>query len=231
MRLITFFVCFIVLFACSSPKKEQAIDHANRSMELPAVVDSELEKFQHKSLFCVIDSSTISDTTLLEIDQELVAVLSSKLFKDDNFESSNFYIEQYMSQTETEEDSLFQFEGTCYAMGRMQVNDSVFALFWKLDYSSETNSESNEGILVFATYFVNNKVSKCFQVAKIEEGERFDDEYSFEVSQQTKFFNGTEFTTEYIANLLDKNKKVEENIAERFVYRFENDVWTKSKIQ
>lgn len=223
--------CLILLSACHSDKEKNGTNtNSQRTENLPSVVFDNLKKFQEKSNFCVIDTITIRDTLAEQISQDLVAVLAMNLFSDENYRDSKYYIHRFLNQAEEQPDSLQEFESECYAMGKMQVNDSLFALFWRLNYASSNQREKSDGMLVFASYFNNNRLQKCLQIAKMEEGERPEEELTFDVVQQSRFFNGTEFQTEYISHLWGAAKKLEELTQEKFIYKLVDNSWQKTKI-
>jgi len=231
MKIQLFFSCLLLLVSCHSNNDTKGKnDVPHKTEQLPEVVSENLSKFQEKSSFCIIDTITIKDTLAERISQELVAALALHLFNDENYGDSKYYIQRFLNQTEEQPDSLQEFESECYAMGKMQVNDSLFALFWRLNYTSSNQKEKNDGMLVFASYFNNNRLQKCLQVAKMEEGERPEEELTFDVVQQSRFFNGTEFQTEYVSHLWGAAKKLEELTQEKFIYKLVDNSWQKTKI-
>ncbi|MFN5417627.1 MAG: hypothetical protein ACK5B9_11265 [Flavobacteriia bacterium] len=178
-KIILLVIVSSLFISCNSSKSQEDSNKIGK-VEYPSEINTFLELFSDLDSDFKIDAKFIEDSTRNisknKLTLEQVKLLSQKLSKDEMTEINDYYLKDYFTIEKAKENKTYDKyvekldlgmmkDANCFALGKIELGDSVSLLIWKMEFTSYEACPVYYGTNFLATVISGKTVIQTLQIA------------------------------------------------------------------
>lgn len=213
---------FFLIFLSCTTSENKVPEEIKKAIEYPEEIQKFINLFPDLNQELNLDKAFMQDSSLNHTKHKLslkeVQLLAKNLSKDEFTEINEYYLKdyskieqsklnkKYKEYTDSLDIGMMQ-DANCFALGKIELGDSLAILIWKLDFASYEACPYYSGTHFMASIVYTKQVVQTIQVACDESAA--DAPFSSSTLQEAKFFKKGKISTKSESVSLEEEKEIE----------------------